>query len=61
MSGEHALSSYEYAGGGWFRLKGVPRGTPAPMLHGPEVLERAKALEAVVGHSTENLSQGGEA
>lgn len=29
---------YEYVGGGYFRLKSVPRGKPAPLLHGNEVV-----------------------
>jgi hypothetical protein len=30
------LFNYEYKGGGYFRLKGVPKNKPAPILHGEE-------------------------
>lgn len=41
--------NYEYVGGGWFRLWGVPKGQPAPMLHGEKFLELvAEALGASV-------------
>ena len=30
------LFPFDYLGGGWFRMTGVPRGTPAPMLHGKD-------------------------
>ena len=30
---------YEYQGGGYFRLKGVPAKTPAPILHGEEAIK----------------------
>lgn len=34
---------FTYAGGGYFRMKGVPKGAPAPILHGIEVLEAYNA------------------
>ena len=30
---------FEYAGGGYFRKKGVPKNTPASILHGDEAIK----------------------
>jgi len=45
------LFPFEYSGGGYFRLKGVPKGEPAKILHGEEAIkflarEVANALAA---------------
>ena len=29
---------FEYVGGGYFRRKGVPKGTPAEILHGEQAI-----------------------
>ncbi len=47
---------YEYVGGGYFRRKGVPKGTQAETLHGQQaidlLLNKIKELEAKLkGHS----------
>lgn len=28
---------FDYQGGGYYRLKGVPKNTPAPIIHGEQV------------------------
>jgi len=33
------LLDFEYAGGGYFRHKGFPKGVSAPIIHGPELIE----------------------
>lgn len=30
---------FKYEGGGYFRMKGIPKYTPAKILHGEEVLQ----------------------
>lgn len=30
---------FEYVGGGYFRKKGIPKGTKAPILHGQQAIE----------------------
>ena len=30
---------YEYVGGGYFRLKGVPKNTSAPIIHGEKIMQ----------------------
>ena len=32
------LFNYEYKGGGYFRLKGIPKNKVAPILHGEEAI-----------------------
>lgn len=49
---------YKYVGGGYFRLKDVPKNTPAPILHGEDVLREFLAhLEKE--KSKENLTSSG--
>jgi preprotein translocase subunit SecB len=33
------MFQYEYKGGGYFRLKGVPKNKVAPILHGEEAVK----------------------
>lgn len=33
------LFPFEYQGGGYFRLKGVPKNTPAKIVHGEEAIK----------------------
>lgn len=48
MSGEapnltEVVPHLEYVGGGWFRDSRVPKGEPAHMVHGPELLRWVQA------------------
>lgn len=45
---ELSLNNFEYVGGGYYRLKGVPKGKTALIIHGPELLKQAQQLEETV-------------
>ncbi len=49
---------YKYVGGGYFRLKGVPKNVSAPILHGEEVLREFLA-HAEKEKQKENLTLAG--
>ena len=34
----HEIFKYEYVGGGYFRKRGVPKKTTAPILHGEQAI-----------------------
>lgn len=36
---------YSYTGGGYYRLKGIPKGELAPMLHGMDAIKEAMRLQ----------------
>ncbi len=40
--------AYEYVGGGYFRLKGVPRGQKGHAIHGAEYMKLVEAALAKV-------------
>jgi len=48
---------FEYMGGGYFRRKGVPKGQPAEMLHGMEVVEYLYAQLEASKRALETLRQ----
>jgi hypothetical protein len=50
------LFPYEYAGGGYFRKKGVPVGQKAEILHGQQAIEFLH--EAMLAAIVNNLSSG---